>query len=472
MKKIIISLLALLAVTAIQANNDYAKYYQNLPVQMPQPTLPTIPDNQVSILDCGGKGDGLTLNTEAFAKAISQLSKQGGGHLNVPAGIYLTGLISLKDNIDLHLEKNAIIVFSEDKNDLIKVDKTTGAKELRAATAITASKRKNISITGEGTIDGNGEWWRAVKRSKVSDVEWKQFQEMGGSVSAKGDLWYPFNLKHQPNVASTMEEQEKYRNHMIRFTDCQNVLVQGVTLLNSPRFHIIPTRCQNVIIDGITVKCPWNAQNGDAIDISSCKDVLIVNNVIDAGDDGICMKGGAGKKAAPDGPCENILIENNTVYHAHGGFVIGSEFSNGMKNIVVRKNRFSGTDTGLRFKSGIGRGGKTENIYVSDIVMTDIKDEAIIFECTYADKKYSVKEDNGKVTVPQNAECVPEWSDIHISNVVCRGCETAVSAHGLPGYSCLKGITIDNSTFFYNKKDKDIEAGADVKLTNCKFATF
>lgn len=472
MKKIIISLLALLAVTAVQANNDYAKYYQNLPVQMPQPTLPTIPDNQVSILDCGGKGDGLTLNTEAFAKAISQLNKQGGGHLNVPAGIYLTGLISLKDNIDLHLEKNAIIVFSEDKNDLIKLDKTTGSKELRAATAITASKRKNISITGEGTIDGNGEWWRAVKRSKVSDVEWKQFQEMGGSVSAKGDLWYPFNLKHQPNVASTMEEQEKYRNHMIRFTDCQNVLVQGVTLLNSPRFHIIPTRCQNVIIDGITVKCPWNAQNGDAIDISSCKDVLIVNNVIDAGDDGICMKGGAGKKAAPDGPCENILIENNTVYHAHGGFVIGSEFSNGMKNIVVRKNRFSGTDTGLRFKSGIGRGGKMENIYVSDIVMIDIKDEAIIFECTYADKKYSVKEDNGKVTVPQNAECVPEWSDIHISNVVCRGCETAVSAHGLPGYSCLKGITIDNSTFFYNKKDKDIEAGADVKLTNCKFATF
>ena len=267
MKKIIISLLTLLAVTAVQANNDYAKYYQNLPVQMPQPTLPTIPDNQVSILDCGGKGDGLTLNTEAFAKAISQLNKQGGGHLNVPAGIYLTGLISLKDNIDLHLEKNAIIVFSEDKNDLIKIDKTTGAKELRAATAITASKRKNISITGEGTIDGNGEWWRAVKRGKVSDVEWKQFQEMGGSVSAKGDLWYPFNLKHQPNVASTMEEQEKYRNHMIRFTDCQNVLVQGVTLLNSPRFHIIPTRCQNVIIDGITVKCPWNAQNGDAIDI-------------------------------------------------------------------------------------------------------------------------------------------------------------------------------------------------------------
>ncbi len=314
---------------------------------MQQPTLPSIPDNHVSILECGGNGDGLTMNTQAFAKAISKLNKMGGGHLNVPAGIYLTGLISLKDNIDLHLEKNAIIVLSEDKNDHFKIDETTGKKENRATPAINASKRKNISITGEGTIDGNGEWWRPVKRSKVSDVEWKEFQAMGGTLNEKGDIWYPFNLKHQPNVAENMDEQEKTRTHMIRFTSCENVLVQGVTLLNSPRFHLIPTRCKNVIIDGITVKCPWNAQNGDAIDISSCKDVLIVNNVIDAGDDGICMKGGAGAAGVAAGPCENINIQDNTVYHAHGGFVIGSEFSGGMKNIVVRNNTFQGTDAGL-----------------------------------------------------------------------------------------------------------------------------
>lgn len=157
-----------------------------------------------------------------------------------------------------------------------------------------------------------------------------------------------------------------------------------------------------------------------------------MNNTIDAGDDGICMKGGAGKKVEGDGPCENILIQDNTVYHAHGGFVIGSEFSNGMKNIVVRHNTFSGTDTGLRFKSGIGRGGKCQNIYVSDIMMSDIKGEAIIFECTYADKKYSVSDDKDKTVVPQNAEYVPEWSDIHISNVVCRGAKTAVSFTDCP----------------------------------------
>ena len=128
MKKILISLMALFAIANSFAA-DYSKYYTNLPVQMSQPTLPTFPDNQVSILECGGKGDALTMNTQAFAKAISKLNKMGGGHLKVPAGVYLTGLISLKDNIDLHIEKNAIIVFSEDKNDLIKTDEATGKKE-------------------------------------------------------------------------------------------------------------------------------------------------------------------------------------------------------------------------------------------------------------------------------------------------------------------------------------------------------
>lgn len=463
----ILSCLLLVASICANAANDYSKYYQNLPVAMSQPTLPTIPDNQVSLIECGGKGDGLSMNTTAFEKAISQLSKKGGGHLIVPAGIYLTGLISLKDNIDLHLEKNAIIVFSEDKNDLIKTNKTTGEKENRASTAITASKRKNISITGEGTIDGNGEWWRAVKRSKVSDVEWKQFQSMGGTVSAKGDLWYPFNLKHQSNVADSMEKQENYRNHMIRFTDCQNVLVQGVTLLNSPRFHFIPTRCQNVIIDGITVKCPWNAQNGDAIDISSCKDVLIVNNIIDAGDDGICMKGGAGESGVKAGPCENINIQDNTVYHAHGGFVIGSEFSGGMKNILVRNNTFQGTDAGLRFKSAVKRGGKTENIYIDHIYMTDITGDAITFETTYWDNHVGSKQPSA---LPQATDFAPDFQDIHISDVYVRGCKNGIVAHGAEGM--IHDITIKDCSIFYNNKDKDIDTTCKVKLENVNFATF
>lgn len=461
--------LLLFLCTEIQAK-DYTTYYRNLPTPMPSVSAPVFPENTVNLKDFGAVGDGITLNTEAFKKAISSLEKQGGGRLVVPAGVWMTGLISLKDNIDLHLEKNAIIMASPERSLFIK--EKSGKKDSKCTPLITASKRKNIAITGEGVIDGNGAYWRPVKRSKVSDTEWNEFKEMGGTETDGGKLWFPFNLKHYGNIASTPEAQEKMRTHLIRLTDCQNVLVEGVTIQNSPKFHLIPTHCQNVIVDGVTIRCPWNAQNGDALDISCCKDVLIINNTIDAGDDGICMKGGVGNNSPEDGPCENILIENNAVFHAHGGFVIGSEFSNGMKNIVVRNNRFSGTDTGLRFKSGIGRGGKTENIYISNIYMTDIKDEAIIFECSYIDKKYSVKEDGQKSAVIKDAPFAPEFTDIHISDVVCRGAKTAISAHGLPGLSCIHNITIDNSTFFYTEKDIDTDETADLKISGTKFVTF
>lgn len=466
MKKLTLAgIIILLSILSAHAG-DYAKYYVNMPIEIPKATPPSIPDNTVDIRDFGGKGDGITLNTTAFSKAISALEKKGGGHLVVPAGIWMTGLISLKDNIDLHIEKNGVIMASPDRELFFKT--TNGKRESKATPLINASKRKNISITGEGTIDGNGAYWRPVKRSKVSDVEWKEFLNMGGTVSENGQLWYPFNLKGYANTAETADAQEKQRIHMIRMTECENVLVKDVTLQNSPKFHLIPTRCENVIVDNVTIRCPWNAQNGDALDISSCRKVLIVNNTIDAGDDGICMKAGIGKAGLEYGPCENILIENNTVYHAHGGFVIGSDFAGGMKNIVVRNNIFSGTDTGLRFKSGIGRGGKTENIFISDIIMTDIKDEAIIFECSYQDK--AVGKNIGKTPeATKNAQFVPDFSDIHISNVTCRNAKTAISAHGLHGLKCVYDITIDNSIFFCTQKDKDMDNTVELNIKNTEF---
>lgn len=466
MRKIILTGLAIMLSVVSAMADDYAGYYVNMPTEMPVVTAVTVPDNTVNIRDFGGKGDGVTLNTEAFSKAISALDKKGGGHLVVPAGIWMTGLISLKDNIDLHIEKNAVIMAAPDRNLFFKTK--DGKRDSKATPLINASKRKNICITGEGTIDGNGAVWRPVKRSKVSDVEWKDFLYMGGTVSKDGQLWYPFNLKNVANTAETAEAQEKQRTNMIRFTDCENVMVKDVTLQNSPKFHLIPTRCNNVIVDNVTIRCPWNAQNGDALDISSCRNVLIVNNTIDAGDDGICMKGGDSKGGLTAGPCENLLIENNTVYHAHGGFVIGSEFVGGMKNIVVRNNLFSGTDTGLRFKSGIGRGGKTEKIFISDIFMTDIKGEAIVFECTYQDKAVGKKTD-GTATAAKDAQFVPEFTDIHMSNITCRNAKTAISAHGLPGLKCVHGITIDNSTFFITKQDKDIDSNVQLTINNTDF---
>ena len=460
MKQLILTALTIVSILSAKAE-DYSKHYQNLPVELKQVVSFDIPDNTVSIADFGGVGDGVALNTEAFRKAISALTKKGGGRLVVPQGVWLTGPIVLKDNIDLHIERNAIVLFSPDKSLFVDAE----GKSSRCDPGIKASKRKNIAITGEGIIDGNGAQWRPVKRSKVSDTEWKRFAAIGGVERQNGALWYPWDVKAgYKNIADTPENQEKSRQDLIRLTDCENILIEGVTVQNSPRFHVHPCNSKNIIIEGITVRCPWNAQNGDAIDLSDCHQALIVNSVVDAGDDGICMKSGKAKATALVNGCEDILIEDNTVFHAHGGFVIGSEDITGMKRIVVRRCRFSGTDTGLRFKSGIGRGGKTEDIYISDIVMNDITDEAIVFQCDYVDRPAGSE---GKKAKTSGSEFVPEFTDIHISNVVCRGAKTAIKAKGIEGMNCIHDIEIANSTIVYTSKGADIdEATAKVKLSN------
>lgn len=457
--------LALCGANMLSNAQDYAAYYANTPIKLEQVSEPIIPDLTVDLRDYGAVGDGLTLCTNAFSKAISFLNKKGGGHLNVPSGVWLTGPISLKDNIDLHLQRGAIIIMSPDKS-LFKKD---GSK--RYAPGISASKRKNISITGEGIIDGNGKYWRPVKRSKVSDVEWSAFNALGGTQTDEGKLWLPYDLKHFQNQTNSPKEEEAIRADLVRITDCENVLVRGVTIQNSPRFHLHPVRCRNVVIDNVFVRCPWNAQNGDAIDLSNCKQVLIVNTTVDAGDDGLCMKSGIGEKGVDDGPCEDILIQDCTVFHAHGGFVIGSDCAGGMKNIVVRNCTFSGTDTGLRFKSSTGRGGKTENIYISNIFMNDIKDEAITFSCAYEDRKYSVDNPKAKEEA-KKAPFSPEFTDIHIDSVVCREAETAIFAEGMVDCDAVYGIEIKNSTFFFTKNGEKIMPTAKIKLENVRVVSY
>ena len=453
-----ITLAIILLTTATATAGDYARYYDKLPIKMAEPDAPQIPDNTISIADFGAVGDGITLNTEAFAEAIRAIGKLGGGHIVIPAGIWLTGPIVLKDRIDLHLERNALILFSPDKKDHLKDGKVQSC--------ISASKRSDISITGEGIIDGNGEWWRAVKRGKVSDTEWKDFQRMGGTEADGGKLWYPFGLKNYDDIAPDFKAQEKMRVHMIRLTDCERVLVKGVTIQNSPKFHLIPTRCKHVIIDGVTVRCPWNAQNGDGIDISCCQDVLIVNNTVDVGDDGICMKAGGGAAALKYPPVARILIRDNTVFHAHGGFVIGSEFSAGVEDVAVLSNTFSGTDTGLRFKSAPGRGGKTSRIYISDIYMSDIRDQAIVFETSYVDVPVGTA---GKASEAQ--DFLPEFTDIHISNVVARDTRIGIAAKGTT--QMIHDISISDCAFFCTEKVAElsgIEAFGEgsIKLENVK----
>lgn len=420
------------------------------------PEKPVIPSGSVSVIDFGGVPDGVTSNTDAFQKAVSALEKMGGGHLVVPEGVYLCGPIVLKDCMDLHLERGAIILFSPDKAEFFD------GKSVRPG--ISASKRHDVSISGEGIIDGNGKWWRAVKRSKVSDVEWKDYLRLGGTVTEDGALWYPFGLKDYPDIAPDARAQEKMRTHLVRFTDCTRVSVSGVTIQNSPKFHLVPQRCKDVTISGVTVRCPWNAQNGDGIDLMNCTGVLVTHCSVDVGDDGICLKAGSGEKGVKDGPCKDIVIEYNTVFRAHGGFVIGSDFSGGVENVVVRHNTFCGTDTGLRFKSAPERGGKTAGVRISDIQMTDIRDQAIVFETSYADRPAGYDDRQAAQTL----NYLPDFTDIVVERVVCHGASVAIRANG--SASAVHGITVRDAVF-YSKKGLVEDIPGQITLENVKLLT-
>jgi len=452
------ALLLGLSLLAGAQSDGFGKYYKDIPFELSVPDSPVIPDNTVCLPDYGAVPDGVTLNTEAFSKAISALNKLGGGHLVVPAGIWLTGPIVFKDRIDLHLEKGALVLMSPDKKQFVN-------DEGKVRPGISASKRSDISITGEGIIDGNGEWWRAVKRGKVSDVEWKDYRRMGGTEAEEGSLWYPFDLKHTENIAEDFKAQERLRTHLVRFTECERVLVSGVTIQNSPKFHLVPQRCKNVAIVGVTVRCPWNAQNGDGIDLMNSSNVLVADCTVDVGDDGICLKAGAGEKAKEQGATECILIRNNVVYHAHGGFVIGSEFSAGINSIAVLDNTFSGTDTGLRFKSAPGRGGKTGNIRIKNVWMSDIRDQAIVFETSYMN--VSVGE-QGKME--QTQKFLPEFCDIEIDNVVCRDARIGISATGAP--STIHDIVLRNCSIFWTEKASELSTPTLIDLSGVKLLSW
>ena len=456
----------------LQPAKDYTRYYERLDVDIKPVQDILIPDNQVNLKEFGGIGDGVTLNTEAFQKAISRLTAQGGGRLVVPQGMWLTGPIRLESNIELHLDRNAIIYMSPDKRLYLDPDNRQG----RCKPGIFAEHCKNIAITGNGIIDGNGADWYYVKRNKLSDYEWKARMDRGGKLEEKGSMWFPWQMRSgYPDIAESAMKQERMRNDLVRLEDCENVLLKDVTFQNSPRFHVHPFYCRNMIIDGIKIRCPWNAQNGDGIDITDCHQVLLVRSTIDVGDDGMCFKSDPPKPGLISGN-EDIVVEDNLVRHAHGGFVMGSNTSSGMRRIVVRNNTFCETDTGLRFKSGVGRGGKTEAIYIHDILMTDIAHEAIVFQCDYADKAPGettdlyLQKDYMKQFTPEQLKWMPDFQDMKISRITCRGTQTAIKAAGLSGAQCVHDITISNSRFIYNKTGNAIDTNtADILLDNVEF---
>ncbi|WP_344851569.1 glycoside hydrolase family 28 protein [Pedobacter jeongneungensis] len=441
-----------------------------------------------SIVSFGAKGDGIILNTQSINKTIASVSQKGGGVVLIPSGLWLTGPIELKSNVNLHLKRDAILQFTADFNQYKLVQGNwEGQPAWRNQSPISGVNLENIAITGSGIIDGNGGAWRMVKKDKLTETQWKNLVASGGIVKADGKMWYPSektvkgsNTKNAgvieagKTAADYDDIKDFLRPNLLVLTGCKKVLLEGVTFQNSPAWNLHPLLCEDLTLRNLQVKNPWFAQNGDGVDVESCKNVLIEGSTFDVGDDGICIKSGrdeAGRKRGV--PTENVIVRNNIVYHAHGGFVIGSEMSGGAKNIWVYDCSFIGTDIGLRFKTTRGRGGVVENIYINNINMIDIPGEAILFDMYYAavdpvplagEKREAVK----TVTVPVT-EATPQFRNFYIKDVVANGAEKAIFFRGLPEMN-IKDVHLENVTIKAKKGIEIIEA-AGIFLKNVNVIT-
>lgn len=462
-----------------QHNDTYIEdLYEALPFDMPVVQRPSFPDYQVDIRDFGAKADGETLNTEAINNAIKAVSEKGGGKVVIPEGLWLTGPVVLQNNVNLHVEKNALVLFSGDA-DLYPLVRTSfeGLDMLRCQSPISAMNAENIAITGYGVLDGSGDSWRPVKRNKMTDGQWKSLLKSGGVVDESGKVWYPNEGALKASILTGSKEKREIsdsewegmkrwlRPVLLSIVKSKRVLLEGVTFRNSPSWCLHPLSCEDLTLNGVKVFNPWYSQNGDALDVESCKNVVVTNSLFDAGDDAICIKSGKDADGRRRGePCENVLVKNNTVLHGHGGFVVGSEMSGGVRNVYVADCTFIGTDVGLRFKSTRGRGGVVENVYVDNINMINIPGDALI-----ADLYYAVKDAPG-APVPAVTEETPSFKNIHISNISCKGAGRAMFLNGLPEMP-IENFSVRNMRITDAQKGAFINKVAGVTLENIEIET-
>ncbi len=458
-------------------------FAQKLPVVQ----QPSFKKDTFNIVKYGAVPDGLTLNTKSINAAITACSNKGGGVVLVPGGLWLTGPVEMKSNVNLHVTRDALLQFTNDFDQYaIVAGNWEGQPNARNQSPISGKNLQNIAITGGGIIDGWGDAWRMVKKEKLTASQWKHLVESGGILSDDKKIWYPSEksykgskvkdagvLKDGKTIADFEDIKDFLRPNLLVFENCKKVLLDGVTFQNSPAWCLHPLMCEDLTVRNIYVKNPWYAQNGDGIDVESCNRVLIENSTFDVGDDGICVKSGKNEAGRKRGmPTQNMIVRKCVVYHAHGGFVIGSEMSGGARNIFVSDCSFIGTDIGLRFKTTRGRGGIVENINISNINMKDIAGEAILFDMYYEAKDpvplAGEVRNAPKVELLPVTEATPQFKDFNIKNVACNGAEKAIFVRGLPEMH-IQNIKLQDVTIAA-KQGIQIEEATNIKMTNVRLA--
>ncbi len=452
--------------------------------ELPKIYVPHFKRDTFNIINYGAVADGLTLNSAAINRAIDDCAAKGGGTVEIPRGSFVSGPIIMKSNINLHLDEGALVIFTPDFDQYpLVVSSFEGVDAARCQSPVVAEHLENIAITGKGIMDGNGFYWRPLRRDKVSETEWKlQLKKYGGVLTEDKKTWYSSakalkglndNNIGKLTAGKTLKDFEDVKDflrpNMIRISQCKNVLIEGVTFENSPAWTTHIAMSEHVTIKGLKVKNPWYGTNTDALDLESSRNVAVKDCVFDTGDDGICIKSGRDAEGRKRGvPTQDVIVNNCTVYHSHGGFVVGSEMSGGARNLFVSNCNFIGSDIGLRFKTTRGRGGVVENIYVNNVNMKDIAAEAILFDMYYMAKDPVVlageKREPPKVETKPVDEGTPQFHDFYFRNITCNGASKGIFVRGIPEMH-VQNVLIENA-LLQADEGIDIQEASNINIRN------
>ncbi|NDV84448.1 glycoside hydrolase family 28 protein [Bacteroides sp. 51] len=431
--------------------------------------------NVYNIKELGADHTGNKICTEIINQTILKAHQSGGGTLYFPAGTYLTATIRMKSNIELRLDAGATIRFSDRFEDYLPFEEIRweGTVMNTLTPLIYARNEDNLSITGRGTLDGNGFKWWAYDRKLSAEI-----RKNGklGQLTELQELWVESNkeLVVEEYYKKSLE-RKFFRPPFIQFFECSNILIENVKIINSPFWTINPAFCDNITIHGVTINNPSKDPKGpntDGINPSSCSNVRISDCFISVGDDCITIKSGRDGNGRKYGkPCENITITNCIMLSGHGGVVIGSEMSGGVKKVTISNCVFNGTDAGIRLKASRGRGGVVEEIRVNNIIMNDIQRNAFIFDLFY-----------DRLSTPEPVtERTPTFRNIHLSNITGSNIEQIGYISGIEempvdeisfsniNLEARKGFKAEIATNirFYNA-DFSVKEGPSWSFKNCK----
>lgn len=406
-----------------------------------QVIIPEFPDKVFNIEKYGAVGDGKTKNTKAINTAIRECSSKGGGVVLVPAGIFMTGAIHFENNVKLNISKGGKLLFSSNPKDYLPVVETSweGIRCWNYSPLIYAHGKKNIAITGEGELDGGAtaeNWWSWIPLQRKDNAR---------------PLLDRYNASRTPLKERIMGEGKYLRPHFIQFYKCKNILIEGVTIKDSPFWMIHPLMSENITVRGVSLIS--HGPNTDGCDPESCNGVVIKNCIFNTGDDCIALKSGRNEDGRALGkPIENVVIKGCNMKDGHGGIVMGSEVSGGVKNVYAEDCKMNSPNLGraVRIKTSSQRGGVIEDVYIRNIEVGEVSGAVIRINCEYG----------------KPGKYFPLVHDVYISDIKAQKANYGILMRGLPGNSCVEDIHISDCKFNGTKIPVKIEYAKRIKFDN------